>query len=191
MREHRFESREEWREWLAAHHADTDGVWLIYAKKGTGQASVSYEESVLEALAYGWIDGLVRSIDETWYKRRFTPRSPTSHWSPSNKRRVAALQRQGRMTPAGQALVDAAKENGWWDRPTDAVKTAPLTRPTPAFQEALDAHPAAHEAFRRLTPGRQRTYIRWIAAAKREATRARRIGEALEHLERGRELGMK
>jgi uncharacterized protein YdeI (YjbR/CyaY-like superfamily) len=109
---------------------------------------------VLEALCFGWIDGLVRSIDDTYYKRRFTPRNPKSLWSPSDKRRVARLQNDGRMAAAGQALIDAAKGNGWWDRPTDAVRTEPLTEPTPAFREALDAHPKAKAGFESLTPGR-------------------------------------
>lgn len=191
VKELRVTSREEWRRWLADHHADAAGIWLVYAKKGTGEPTVSYEESVLEALCFGWVDGLVRSIDETWYKRRFTPRNPKSHWSPSNKRRVAELQKEGRMTPAGRALVEAAKENGWWDRPTDAVRTASLTEPTSEFRKALDAHPESRAGFEGLTPGRQRAYIRWIAAAKREETRSRRIRESLALLEKGKELGMK
>lgn len=191
MDELRVTSPEAWRRWLADHHAEADGVWLVYAKKGTGEPTITYEESVLEALCFGWIDGLVRSIDDSYYKRRFTPRNPKSLWSPSNRRRVARLQNEGRMTPAGQALIDAAKENGWWDRPTDAVRTEPLTEPTPAFREALDAHPRAKAGFEGLTPGRQRAYIRWVAAAKREETRTRRIGESLALLEEGKELGMK
>lgn len=191
MDELRVTSREAWHRWLADHHADATGVWLVYAKRDTGEPTLTYEESVLEALCFGWIDGLVRSIDGTYYKRRFTPRNPKSLWSPSNKRRVARLLKEGRMTPAGQALVDAAKENGWWDRPTDAVRTAPLTDPTPAFRQALEAHPKAKAKFEGLTPGRQRAYIRWIAAAKRDETRSRRIAESLALLEEGKDLGMK
>jgi uncharacterized protein YdeI (YjbR/CyaY-like superfamily) len=190
MEELRVTTRKAWRNWLAKHHADSDGVWFVYAKKGTGEPTVGYEESVLEALCFGWVDGLLKSMDETFYKRRFTPRKPRSTWSPSNMRRVAELVEAGLMTPAGQALVDAARENGMWDRPTEAQRTKPLTEPTPELQKALDGNPRAKAGFDALTPGRQRTYIRWIAAAKREATRGRRIAQALASLEEGEELGM-
>jgi uncharacterized protein YdeI (YjbR/CyaY-like superfamily) len=190
MEELRVTTRRAWRNWLARHHADSDGVWFVYAKTGTGEPTVSYEESVLEALCFGWVDGLLKSMDETFYKRRFTPRKPRSTWSPSNRRRVAELVEAGLMTPAGQALVDAARENGMWDRPTESQRTKPLTEPTPEFQKALDGNPRAKAGFDGLTPGRQRTYIRWIAAAKRQATRERRIAQALDSLEEGEELGM-
>ncbi len=82
MEELRVTTRRAWRNWLARHHADSDGVWFVYAKTGTGEPTVSYEESVLEALCFGWVDGLLKSMDETFYKRRFTPRKPRSTWSP-------------------------------------------------------------------------------------------------------------
>lgn len=191
MDELRVKNRKQWREWLAEHHDASPGVWVVYAKQGTEKPTISYEDSVLEALCFGWIDGLMRSVDETYYKRRFTPRKEKSLWSPSNKKRVAKLLKEGRMTPAGQRLIDAAKENGWWDRKTDATRTAALEEPTPAFRTALDAHPRARKGFEGLTPGRQRAYIRWIAAAKRDETRERRIREALTLLQEGKELGMK
>lgn len=191
MDEVRPTSRAQWRAWLAKNHDTSRGCWVVYAKKGTDVPTLSYEESVLEALCYGWIDGLMKSIDETYYKRRFTPRKPKSTWSPSNKRRVSQLLEEGTMRPAGQALIDAAKADGSWDTPSEAERAAPVTDPTPEFQAALDANPRAKAGFDALTPGRRKVYCQWIAAAKRDATREKRIREALESLEEGQELGMK
>lgn len=180
-------SRAQWRRWLEAHHGDSPGVWLVYAKKGTGVETVDYEESVLEALCFGWVDGLMKSVDEMFYKRRFTPRKPVSTWSPSNKRRVDALVKAGLMTPAGQALVDAARANGCWDAPD---RPAVPDEPTPEFRKALDGNPRARRTFDELTPGRRRQYVGWIATARRPETRDRRIARALELLEEGKALGM-
>ena len=187
MDEVRITTREAWRAWLADHHADTAGVWLVYARKGTGEATLDYEASVQEALCFGWVDGLMKSMDGPFYKRRFTPRRPVSSWSPSNKRRVAELQARGLMTPAGQALVDAARENGCWDAPD---RPAIPDAPTPDFQAALDADTRARDAFRGLTPAQRRQYIGWIATAKRSGTREGRIARALEFLAEGKPLGM-
>lgn len=187
MDEIRPRSRAEWRAWLSEHHRSSGGVWVLYAKQGTGRPTLSYEESVLEALCFGWVDGLLKSVDESFYKRRFTPRKPASTWSPSNKRRVARLLEDGLMTPAGMALVDAARENGQWDAPDRPEVPAD---PSPDFQAALDAHPGARAGFAALTPAQRRHYIGWIATAKRPETRQRRIARSLALLAEGRPLGM-
>lgn len=187
MDELRITTREAWRAWLAANHAATPGVWLVYARKGTGEATLDYEESVLEALCFGWVDGLLKSMDGPFYKRRFTPRRPVSTWSPSNRRRVAALQATGLMTPAGQALVDAAMENGCWDAPD---RSEIPDAPTPDFQAALDGDARARAAFQALTPAQRRRYVGWIATARRSDTRERRVARALELLAEGKPLGM-
>lgn len=187
MEELRLTDRGQWRRWLADHHATSSGVWLVYAKKASGEPTLEYEESVLEALCFGWVDGLMRSIDETFYKRRFTPRRPVSTWSPSNKRRVAELVAAGLMTPAGQALVDAARDNGCWDAPD---RPQIPDEPTPDFQAALDGNAAARTGFAGLTPAQRRQYVGWIATAKRADTRERRIARALALLEDGTPLGI-
>jgi uncharacterized protein YdeI (YjbR/CyaY-like superfamily) len=106
-----------WRDWLDAHHADVPGVWLVLAKKGTTEpTSISYEQSVLEALCYGWIDGHTKSRDAATYVQRYTPRRAKSNWSASNVARVERLIAEGRMRPAGQAEIDRAKADGRWDR---------------------------------------------------------------------------
>lgn len=100
-------SRQEWREWLAEHHRDYKEIWLIYYKKTSGKTGISYEESVEEALCFGWIDGQNKSIDQDTYAGRFTPRRPKSPWSDSNRERVTRLLRDGHMTEAGLAVLPA------------------------------------------------------------------------------------
>jgi uncharacterized protein YdeI (YjbR/CyaY-like superfamily) len=95
----------EWRRWLAKHHADTKEIWLVYYKKASGKSGVTYEESVLEGLAFGWIDGLTKSIDKDSYACRFTPRRPKSNWSASNVARVKKLLAEGRMAEPGLATL--------------------------------------------------------------------------------------
>jgi uncharacterized protein YdeI (YjbR/CyaY-like superfamily) len=95
----------EWRRWLAKHHADTKEIWLVYYKKGSGKVGISYEESVQEGLAYGWIEGQNKSIDEASYAARFTPRRPNSNWSASNIARVKKLLAEGRMAEPGLATL--------------------------------------------------------------------------------------
>jgi uncharacterized protein YdeI (YjbR/CyaY-like superfamily) len=98
-------SRQEWRNWLSQHHADHKEIWLIYYKKSSGKSGISYEESVEEALCFGWIDGAIKGIDEETYAGRFTPRRAKSPWSASNRARVARLLQEGRMADAGLAVL--------------------------------------------------------------------------------------
>jgi uncharacterized protein YdeI (YjbR/CyaY-like superfamily) len=98
-------SRQEWRSWLSRHHADTQEIWVVYYKKGSGRTGIGYEESVEEALCFGWIDGQNRTLDEKRFAGRFTPRRPRSSWSESNRTRVRKLMAEGRMTDAGIAVL--------------------------------------------------------------------------------------
>lgn len=100
-------SRHEWREWLAQHHRDSREIWLIYYKKTSGKSGISYEESIEEALCFGWIDGAIKGIDQETYAGRFTPRRPKSPWSDSNRKRVAKLLSESRITEAGLAVLPA------------------------------------------------------------------------------------
>ena len=106
--------RAAWREWLAAQHGSARVVWLLIHKKHAGEPSVTYDEAVEEALCWGWIDGLVNRWNARSYAVRFTPRKPGSVWSGSNVARVERMVAEGRMTPAGQVLVDEAKRRGTW-----------------------------------------------------------------------------
>ena len=109
-----FVNRHDWRTWLEANHATANEAWLVIYKKHTGKPGLSYEEAVEEALCFGWIDGVMKRLDEEKYALRFSPRKKGSVWSELNKRRVAKLIKQGRMTEAGLAKVKEAKANGQW-----------------------------------------------------------------------------
>ena len=138
-------SREEWRNWLASHHALEKEAWLVYYKQGAGVQGVDYESSVEEALCFGWVDSIIKKIDETSYARKFTPRKDDAKWSVSNKARVEKIIREGRMTEVGMAKVESAKRSGAWDNPVNKP-VFDLTMP-PEFEKALQENPAASGAF--------------------------------------------
>jgi uncharacterized protein YdeI (YjbR/CyaY-like superfamily) len=98
-------NRDEWRRWLARHHQDRKEIWLVYNKKSSGKGGITYDESVEEALCFGWIDGQIKTLDESAYAGRFTPRRAGSNWSPSNLQRLERLLAADRMAPAGLALL--------------------------------------------------------------------------------------
>lgn len=104
----------QWRAWLRAHHARADGVWVVTYKKGSGGPVVGYEDLVCEAICWGWVDSRVGRVDESRTRTWFSPRRPTSSWSASNRDRVGRLSAEGRMRPAGQRAVDAARASGRW-----------------------------------------------------------------------------
>jgi len=109
----KVKNRQEWRRWLETHHADTKEIWLVYYKKGSGKSGITYEESVLEGVAYGWIEGQIKSIDELSYAARFTPRRPKSNWSASNIARAKKMLAEGRMAAPGLAtLPDRLRPTG-------------------------------------------------------------------------------
>jgi uncharacterized protein YdeI (YjbR/CyaY-like superfamily) len=172
-----------WRAWLAANHADTRGVWLILAKKGTTEpTSLSYDQALNEALCYGWIDGQARRRDEGTYQQRFTPRRSRSAWSQRNVGIVAQLIDEGRMQPAGQAEVDHARADGRFD----AAYAGPATIQVPDdLQAALDADPKAKQMFEQLNSQNRYAVLYRLATAKRADTRARRIQQFTEMLARG------
>lgn len=176
-----------WRAWLAEHHAREPEIWLVYQKQHTGKPSVAYGASVEEALCFGWVDSLIRRLDDDRFARKFTPRKRGSKWSASNKDRVARLLRDGRMTPAGARLIDAARADGTWDAPDRAE--AP-EEPPPILASALREHAKARASFEALPPSHRKRYVAWITAAKREETRARRVARAIAMLEAGERLGM-
>ena len=114
--------RTAWREWLGKNHSRKTGVWIVFFKKKTGKPSLPYEDAVEEALCFGWIDSLVKRVDEESYIQKFTPRKAASTWSASNKKRVQKMIRQGRMTPAGMLAIDEAKGRGSWKTLDKAIE---------------------------------------------------------------------
>lgn len=181
--------RAEWRTWLSEHHNKETEIWLVYYKKGTGVASVDYGASVEEALCYGWVDSLIKRIDEKKYARKFTPRKDDSRWSPSNIERVKKLIKEGLMTEVGLQKVEAAKQSGKWD---DPVQSSELSfEMQPEFAQALKKNKRAKETFDNLALTYQKQYLGWIEVAKRPETRQKRIEESIRLLEKGKELGLK
>lgn len=171
-------SREVWWRWLEANHEAASEIWLLLHKKHADEPSVSYDEAVEEALCWGWIDGLTKRWDERSYAVRFSPRKPGSVWSESNVTRVERMISQGRMTPAGMALVDEAKRRGTWEQATS--RRFDVT--PPELEAALAADSAAQERWRALAPSHRRQYAYWILEAKRPETRARRVTETVRRV---------
>lgn len=181
-------TRAHWRRWLKKNHAKATEVWLVFVKQKTKRANLSYNDAVEEALCFGWIDGVKRSIDDEHYMHRFTPRKSDSKWSKSNKARAQRLLKNGRMAPAGKRSIEQAKRNGWWAEPTNV--RANFSMP-PELGARLTQNAKAFECFESLAPSYQRQYFAWIATAKRPDTKKRRLDEAMQLLERGEKLGMR
>jgi uncharacterized protein YdeI (YjbR/CyaY-like superfamily) len=172
-----------WRAWLAEHHGDPAGVWLVTAKKGT--PGVSRDEALEEALCYGWIDGQARKNDDTTYLQRYTPRRRGSAWSQRNVKIVARLTAEGRMHEAGLAEVERAKADGRWD----AAYAGSATIEVPDdLQAALDAEPNAKSMFESLNRQNRYAVLYRIETAKRAETRQRRIEKFVAMLARGETL---
>jgi uncharacterized protein YdeI (YjbR/CyaY-like superfamily) len=174
--------RQQWRKWLAKHHASSPGVWLVFYKAHTGVKALTYEDAVREALCFGWIDSLVKRLDDDRYAFKVTPRKPTSKWSDLNRKRWGELKAAGVLTPAGLA---AAPTNN-----TYAAKPAIPELPD-YIAKAFRTDPKAWEFFQALTPTYRRHFVVWIHTAKRPETRERRIRESIRLLAAGKKLGLK
>lgn len=172
-----------WRAWLAQHHRDAAGVWLVLAKKGTTDpTTLTYEQAVEEALCHGWIDGQARRRDERTSLQRYTPRRSRSAWSKRNVERVERLTAQGRMGPAGLAEVERAQADGRWQ----AAYAGPATIEVPDdLAAALAAQPRAQAMFDILTSQNRYVILIRITTAKRPETRTRRIEQFVAMLARG------
>jgi uncharacterized protein YdeI (YjbR/CyaY-like superfamily) len=175
-------NRREWRAWLAKHHTASPGIWLVFYKAHTGVKSIPYEDTVREALCFGWIDSLIKRLDDDRYALKVTPRKPTSKWSDLNRKRWAALKAAGLLTSAG--LAAAPTNNSYAPRP--------VIPDLPAYiAKALKANPKAWEFFRELAPTHRRNFVVWIHIAKRAETRERRIRESIALLVARKKLGLK
>ena len=174
-------SREAWREWLAAHHGDTPGVWVVTHKKAQGDRYVPYEALVEEALCFAWIDSKGRRLDERRSMLLMTPRKPGSGWSRPNKERLERLFADNRMEPAGIALVEAARADGSWTALDDIEN---LVEPDD-LRAALVASPAARATWDGFPRSAKRAILEWIASAKRPQTRAKRVEETATLAARG------
>lgn len=163
-----------WRNWLTKHHRSQSEVWLVFYKQHTGRPSVAYEDSVNEALCFGWIDSLIKRLDDDRYARKFTPRRPGSYWSLSNRKRYADLRAQGRLMAAGKKLAPPGGS---------AEVSEPPGGQVPSYmRRALKLRPAARAFFQCLAPGYRRLYVNWVDSAKRHETKLRRLQRALDLL---------
>jgi uncharacterized protein YdeI (YjbR/CyaY-like superfamily) len=180
-----FSSAAEWEAWLRSHHDSVPGVWVRFARKGSGVASVTYMDALQEALRFGWIDGQARGVDERCYEQRFTPRRARSIWSKRNRGFAEALIEAGRMEPAGLREVERAKADGRWDAAYDAPSTATVPDD---LQAALDAAPEAAAFFATLSAQNRYAILHRIQTARRPETRARRIETFVAMLGRGETL---
>ncbi|MCA9864650.1 MAG: YdeI/OmpD-associated family protein, partial [Thermomicrobiales bacterium] len=166
-------TRREWRDWLAANHTRSQGIWLISYRKSAGLPSMTHEESVEEALCFGWVDSRPRKLDAERTMLWFAPRKPGSGWARTNKQRVERLLAAGSMAPAGLAAVESAKADGSWTK-LDAVED--LVVP-PDLAAALAEHPPAVANFDAFPKSARRGILEWLVQAKTAPTRAKRVEE--------------
>ncbi len=175
-------TRGAWRKWLAKYHTSSPGIWLVRHKQHTGVESMTYEDLVREALCFGWIDSLVKRLDESRYAIKVTPRKPTSKWSDLNRKRWKELQATGLLAEPGLAAAPTANRY--------AAKPKIPELPT-YIVTAFKTRPSAWKFFQTLAARQQRDFVVWIHTAKRPETRERRIRESIELLSAGKKLGLK
>lgn len=180
-----FETPAAWAAWLAEHHAAAPGLWLRLTKKTADLNSITYNEALEEALCYGWIDSHKKSYDDQSWLQKFTPRGPQSIWSKINREKAEQLIESGRMKPAGLAAIERARQNGRWDAAYDSATNATVPDD---FQAELDKNPQAAAFFATLNGTNRYAILFRIQTAKKAETRARRIQQFIEMLERGEKL---
>ena len=167
-----FESTGAWDKWLAAHHADSPGLWLKIAKKGAAGRTISYSEALDVALCHGWIDGQKGRHDDEYWLQRFTPRKPGSKWSKINTERAEALIASGRMRPAGLREVERAQADGRWEQAYESQSRVTVSED---LARALAANERAREFFATLDGANRYAILYRIGTAKKPETRAKRI----------------
>lgn len=181
-----FPTQAKFRAWLEKNHSKEPGLWIRYAKKGSGIKTMVYAEAVEVALCYGWIDGKVRTVDENYYVQRFTPRRKQSKWSRINRDKAEALIAAGKMKPAGLAEVERAKDDGRWDAAYEPAAKMPVPDD---FLSALKKEPKALKFFEEeLNKSNRYAILFQIHDAKKPETRARRIAKFVEMMQKGEKL---
>ena len=182
-------NRNEWRAWLILNHdKEEKGIWLVFLKKGSHHESLKYEEAVEEALCFGWIDSIIKKINNERYVRKFSPRKPNSNWSELNKKRVVKVIKEGRMTEHGLNKINSAKKSGTYDNNNilDISNKVPKE-----LKDALNKNRKANLFFNKLAPSYRKHFIGWIQTAKRQETKLKRVKESISLLEQGKKLGLK
>ncbi|MFC4810249.1 YdeI/OmpD-associated family protein [Paenibacillus sp. GCM10023250] len=180
-----FADAEAFEAWLSEHHASSPGIWLLIGKKGSDEASVTYGEALEVALCFGWIDSRKEKRDASHWLQRFTPRGPRSIWSKVNKEKAERLIAEGRMQPAGLRSIEAAKRGGEWDKAYASQSNAEVPGD---FAEALARNPKAQAFFDALDRQNRYAMTFRIHGAKKPETRAKRIAQFVEMLEKGEKI---
>lgn len=180
-----FETPKKWEDWLKKQHTKSPGLWLRMYKKGTGIKSIDYAQALDVALCYGWIDGQKNSYDEESWVQKFTPRGAKSVWSKKNTEHIDRLTKEGKMQPAGLAVVEAAKKDGRWDRAYEGQSKATLPQD---FLDALEKNKKAKAFFETLNKVNKYAIFYRIQHAKKQETRERKIKEFVAMLSRGEKL---
>ena len=178
-----FATPEEFRAWLEEHHETASELSVGFHKKASGKPSITWPEAVEQALCFGWIDGVRRSLDDESYTIRFTPRKPTSNWSLINVAKVEELEQRGLMAPAGRRAFERRRPERTGVYSSERAKPAVLPS---EFERRLRANPAATEWFEQRPPGYRKTAIHWVISAKREETRMRRLQQLIDCSAEGR-----
>jgi uncharacterized protein YdeI (YjbR/CyaY-like superfamily) len=172
-------NRAEWRSWLRKNSARTQAIWLVFYKKASGKPTVSYDHAVEEALCFGWIDGMIKRLDEECYAQRFTPRKPSSPWSKSNILRVERLIGEGKMMPAGLRAYNSDDRREAQPMPTELPKE---------LEVQFRKQRAAWANYEKFPPGYRRMTAGWVASAKKEDTRVKRLEKLMEYSARNERL---
>ena len=176
-----FVSKKKWADWLAKQYDKSSGVWLKLAKRNSGIASVTYEEALEVALCYGWIDGQKKGFDEKYWLQKFTPRGPKSIWSKINTEKVERLIKSGEMQPAGLKAMEAAQKDGRWVAAYASQKNISIPED---FRAALEKNNKAKDFFASLKSSERYAFLFRIQTAKKAETRAKRIQQFIEMLEK-------
>jgi uncharacterized protein YdeI (YjbR/CyaY-like superfamily) len=179
-----YATPEEWRAWLEAHHHEAREHWVGFHKRATGRPSMTWPESVDQALCFGWIDGVRKRLDDERYMIRFTPRKPSSRWSRVNVARVAELEQAGLMRPAGLTAFAARTEKG-----TYSYEQRDAAAFDPEREQRFRANEGAWAWFAEQPPWYRRTATHWVMSAKRDETRDRRLARLVEDSAAGRAVG--
>jgi uncharacterized protein YdeI (YjbR/CyaY-like superfamily) len=180
-----FANKKKWADWLAKQHDKSGGVWLKLGKKDSGIASVTYEEALDVALCYGWIDGQKKGFDDKYWLQKFTPRGPKSIWSKINTEKAEKLIKSGEMKPAGLKAVEAAKGDGRWDAAYASQKNISIPED---FQAALEKNKKARSFFATLNSVNRYAILFRIQTVKKAETRAKRIQQFIEMLEKNEKI---
>ena len=174
-------SRGQWRTWLEKHHDSESEIWLVFHKKHTKKPSIALSDAIDEALCFGWIDSLIKRLDDDRYARKFTPRKPDSKWSTINRRRYAKLKANGLLAPAGLGRKPTGHSG-------DAPQVGSLI---PRYiEKQLKANPRAWTQFEKLPPSLRRNCLGWIDSAKRDETKQKRLRQFIARLAAGEKPGL-